>query len=47
MRHCMLNVGRGDEAIMPALTVIANLHVTLAQGAIPVFADVSPDDFQY
>lgn len=40
-----LNVARGDEVIMPALTVIANLHVVLAQGAIPVFADVSPDDF--
>jgi len=37
-----LNVGPGDEVIMPALTVIANLQVTIAQNAVPVFADVDP-----
>ena len=35
-----LNVGPGDEVIMPALTVIANLQVTVAQSAVPVFADM-------
>ena len=30
---------------MPALTVIANLAVTLAQNAIPVFVDIDPDSF--
>ncbi len=38
-------VGYGDEVILPALTVICNLSVTLAQNAIPVFADIDPDTF--
>ena len=38
-------VGYGDEVIIPALTVIANLAVVIAQNAIPVFADVDPDTF--
>ncbi len=38
-------VGWGDEVIQPPLTVISNLDVTLAQNAIPVFADVDPDTF--
>lgn len=40
-----LGVGRGDEVIIPVLTVIANLHVILAQSAIPVFADIDIDTF--
>ena len=39
------DVGYGDEVIVPALTVIANLAVVIAQNAIPVFADVDPDTF--
>lgn len=37
------NVHAGDEVIIPPLTVICNADVILAQGAIPVFADVDPD----
>jgi len=40
-----LDVGYGDEVIIPALTVYANLAVVIAQNAIPVFADVDPDTF--
>ncbi len=40
-----LGVGYGDEVIMPALTVISNLSVTLAQNAIPVFADINENTF--
>ena len=38
-------VGYGDEVIIPALTVIANLAVVIAQNAIPIFADVDPNTF--
>ena len=37
------NVHAGDEVIVPPLTVISNVDVILAQGAIPIFADVDPD----
>jgi len=40
-----LDVGYGDEVIVPALTVIADLNVILAKNAIPVFADVDPHTF--
>lgn len=40
-----VGVGPGDEVITPALTVISNGYVILAQNAIPVFADVQPDTF--
>ncbi len=38
-------VGWGDEVIQPPLTVISNVAVTLAQNAVPVFADIDPDTF--
>ena len=37
------NVHAGDEVIVPPLTVISNVDVIFAQGAIPVFADVDKD----
>ena len=40
-----LDVCYGDEVIVPALTVIADLNVIIAQNAIPVFADVDPYTF--
>ena len=40
-----LDVGYGDEVIVPALTVIADLNVIIAQNAIPIFADVNPYTF--
>ena len=36
------DVHAGDEVIIPPLTVISNADVILAQGAIPIFADVDP-----
>jgi len=40
-----LGVGYGDEVIIPALTVYANLAVVIAQNAIPIFADIDPHTF--
>ena len=34
-------VGKGDEVIMPALSVIMNAYATIALGATPVFSDVN------
>lgn len=40
-----LEVGYGDEVIMPPVTVISNFDVTIAANAIPVFADIDPETF--
>ncbi|HNQ87829.1 MAG TPA: DegT/DnrJ/EryC1/StrS family aminotransferase [Verrucomicrobiota bacterium] len=41
-----LNVGPGDEVVVPSLTFVATAASVLAAGATPVFADiVSPDDW--
>ena len=39
-----LRVGPGDEVIVPSYTFIATSMCVLQAGAIPVFADVKPDD---
>ena len=36
------NIKKGDEVIMPALTVVMDAYAILYMGAIPVFADVNP-----
>ena len=36
------DVHAGDEVIVPPLTVISNVDVIFAQGAIPIFCDVDP-----
>jgi dTDP-4-amino-4,6-dideoxygalactose transaminase len=41
-----LNIGGGDEVIIPPYTFIATVAAVLATGAIPVFADVDPETFQ-
>jgi perosamine synthetase len=41
-----LNVGCGDEVIIPPYTFIATLAAVLATGAMPVFADIDPETFQ-
>lgn len=41
-----LNIGGGDEVIIPAYTFIATLTAVLATGAIPIFADIDPETFQ-
>lgn len=40
-----LDVGFGDEVLVPALTVIANLQVILAQNAVPIFVDIDPNTY--
>ena len=41
-----LNVGGGDEVIIPAYTFIATALAVLATGAMPVFVDVDAETFQ-
>lgn len=40
-----LNIGHGDEVIVPAFTFYSTVSAVLAVGAIPVMVDVSADDF--
>ena len=39
-----MGVGKGDEVIVPPLTFFATISSVLYLGAIPVFADIDPDD---
>jgi perosamine synthetase len=41
-----LNVGPGDEVILPPYTFVATFNVITANFALPVFADVDPTSFQ-
>ena len=38
-----LNIGPGDEVIVPAITFAATANCIVFQGGTPVFADVAPD----
>lgn len=38
-----LQIGPGDEVIVPALTFVATANCVLYQGGSPVFADIEPD----
>lgn len=38
-----LDIGAGDEVIVPANTFVASAEAVILTGATPVFADVSPD----
>jgi dTDP-4-amino-4,6-dideoxygalactose transaminase len=38
-----LDIGWGDEVIVPALTFSATPYAVMAAGALPVFVDVTPD----
>jgi perosamine synthetase len=42
--HC-LDVGPGDEVIVPTFTYIASVNAIALAGATPVFVDVSADDW--
>ncbi len=39
-----MGVGPGDEVIVPPLTFFATISSVLYRGAVPVFADIDPDD---
>lgn len=39
-----LNIGPGDEVIVPAMTFAASANCVVYQGGTPVFADVEPDN---
>ena len=39
-----LNIGPGDEMIVPAITFVATANAVVYQGATPVFADVDPEN---
>lgn len=41
-----MNIGGGDEVIVPVYTFIATVQAVLATGAIPVFVDTDMDTFQ-
>ncbi|MEX2594569.1 MAG: DegT/DnrJ/EryC1/StrS family aminotransferase [Anditalea sp.] len=41
-----LDVGGGDEVLVPPYTFIATVAAVLATGAMPVFVDVDPETFQ-
>ena len=41
-----LNVGGGDEVIVPPYTFIATIAAVLQSGAMPVFVDTDPETFQ-
>ncbi|MDR3711471.1 MAG: DegT/DnrJ/EryC1/StrS family aminotransferase [Puia sp.] len=41
-----LNIGGGDEVIVPPYTFIATVAAVLAAGAMPVFVDTDPETFQ-
>ncbi len=38
-----LNIGPGDEVIVPPMTFVASANCVLYMGATPIFADVDPD----
>ena len=46
--HCCLaamNIGPGEEVIVPPLTFASTAFSVLYLGAVPVFADIDPDTF--
>src|SRR4051794_5782240 len=43
MSALLLNLGRGDEVIIPSFTFVSTVNAFVLRGATPVFADVRPD----
>ena len=41
-----LDIGPGDEVIVPPYTFVATVNVVLSQHALPVFVDTDPETFQ-
>lgn len=42
---CALDIGQGDEVLVPALTFVSTASVVLQEKATPVFVDIRSDDF--
>ncbi|MFA7681755.1 MAG: aminotransferase class I/II-fold pyridoxal phosphate-dependent enzyme, partial [Candidatus Peribacteraceae bacterium] len=40
-----LDIGPGDEVIVPDFTMIASVYAVMYTGATPVFVDVEPDTY--
>jgi dTDP-4-amino-4,6-dideoxygalactose transaminase len=40
-----LNIGTGDEVILPSFTFVSCANAVILQGAKPVFAEIDPDTF--
>jgi perosamine synthetase len=43
---CALDIGPGDEVIVPPYTFVATINVVLLRHALPVFVDTDPETFQ-
>lgn len=38
----LLDIGRGDEVIMPSFTFVSTANAVVLRGGVPVFADITP-----
>lgn len=45
MAALLLNLGPGDEVIMPSFTFVSTANAFVLRGAVPVFVDIRPDTF--
>lgn len=43
MAMMVLDIGSGDEVIMPSFNFVSSANAVALRGAIPVFADITPD----
>jgi dTDP-4-amino-4,6-dideoxygalactose transaminase len=43
MAALLLDIGPGDEAIMPSFTFVSTANAVVLRGGVPVFVDVRPD----
>ncbi len=43
MAMIALNIGKGDEVIMPSFTFVSSANAVVLRGATPVFAEIDPD----
>lgn len=43
MTALLLNVGPGDEVIVPSFTFVSTVNAFVLHGAVPVFVDIRPD----
>lgn len=39
----LLNIGPGDEVLVPTITFVSTAHAVIQQGAIPIFCDIDPN----